>query len=112
MILVRACHTDPANDISRGSFAIISVRSALGGAFDILHAALCERAGDLQYFRRRQRLLSDRQSQNTHTFFHPDDGNNQLHLTSDYKEPESLLGSILGASKEMTKRRNEVCGIR
>ncbi|WFD19091.1 polynucleotide adenylyltransferase [Malassezia caprae] len=96
------------NDISRGSFAIISVRSALGGAFDILHAALCERAGDIQNFRRRQRILNDRQSQSTHKFFHPDDANNQLHITSDYKEPESLLGSILGASKEMTRRRNEI----
>ena len=101
--------TDTANDISRGSFAIISVRSALGGAFDILHAALCERASDIQNFRRRQRILSDRQSQNTHTFFHPEDADHRLHLYSDNKEPESLLGSILGASKEMTKRRNEVC---
>lgn len=101
---------DVTNDISKGSFAIISVRSALGGAFDILHAALCERANDIQNFRHRQRLLYDRQRQSKHTHFHPDDSDDRLNITSEHKEPESLLGSVLGVSREMIKRRSEVCG--
>ena len=99
---------DPEGDVSKGSFAIISVRSALGGAFDILHAALCERSNDLHNFRRRQRLLYNRQMQSTHVHFDADASDNRLHLTSQIKEPESLLGSVLGVSREMIRRRNEI----
>lgn len=98
---------DVGNDIAKGSFAIISVRSALGGAFDILHAALCERANDLHAFRKRQRALYDAQRQNKHTHF-DDAGDSRLHITSQTKEPESLLGSVLGVSREMIKRRTEI----
>lgn len=94
---------DPDGDVSKGSFAILSVRSALGGAFDILHAALCERANDLHNFRRRQRILHERQQQSTHTHF--DDERLQL---AAQKEPESLLGSVLGVSREMIRRRQEI----
>ncbi|KAL4402691.1 poly(A) RNA polymerase [Malassezia pachydermatis] len=99
---------DPSNDISKGSFAIISVRSALGGAYDILHAALCERANDLHNFRRRQRIMHDRQQKNTHKHFDPNDEDDRLHIASELKEPESLLGSVLGVSREMIKRRTEI----
>lgn len=104
------CIEDPhdvGNDIAKGSFAVISVRSALGGAFDILHAALCERANDLHAFRTRQRALHDAQQQSTHTHF-GDEGDSRLHITSQTKEPESLLGSVLGVSREMIKRRTEI----
>ncbi|WFD37044.1 polynucleotide adenylyltransferase [Malassezia cuniculi] len=93
---------DSSNDISRGSFAIIAVRSAIGGAFDILQAALCERANDLQSFRRRQRILHQGMGQREHIRF------GEEHTASDNKEPESLLGSVLGVSREMTKRRHEI----
>lgn len=96
---------DSANDISRGSFAMIAVRSAIGGAFDILQAALCERANDIQGFRRRQRMLHHGMSQRTHMHF----GDDAIDLSStDNKEPESLLGSVLGVSREMAKRRREI----
>ena len=78
------CIEDPhdiGNDVAKGSFAIISVRSALGGAFDILQAALCERANDLQSFRARQRALHDAQQQNKHTHF-GDAGDSRLHIAS------------------------------
>lgn len=104
------CIEDPhdvGNDIAKGSFAVISVRSALGGAFDILHAALCERANDLHAFRTRQRALHDAQQQSTHTHF-GDEGDSRLHITSQTKEPESLLGSVLGVSREMIRRRTEI----
>ena len=96
------------SDVSRGSFAILSVRSALGGAFDILHAALCERANDLQNFRHRQQTLHNRQQKNTHMHFAPEDADNRLNMTSQIKEPESLLGSVLGVSREMIRRRKDV----
>lgn len=84
------------------------MRSALGGAFDILHAALCERANDLQNFRHRQQTLHNRQQKNTHMHFAPEDADNRLNMTSQIKEPESLLGSVLGVSREMIRRRNDV----
>lgn len=99
---------DPSSDVSRGSFAILSVRSALGGAFDILHAALCERANDLQNFRHRQQTLHNRQQKNTHMHFAPEDADNRLNMTSQIKEPESLLGSVLGVSREMIRRRKDI----
>lgn len=108
MIPVRVHALTTGNDISKGSFAIISVRSALGGAYDILHAALCERANDLHNFRRRQRIMHDRQQKNTHKHFDPNDEDDRLHIASELKEPESLLGSVLGVSREMIKRRTEV----
>ncbi|WFC99105.1 polynucleotide adenylyltransferase [Malassezia yamatoensis] len=104
------CIEDPhdvGNDIAKGSYAIISVRSALGGAFDILQAALCERANDLHAFRARQRALYDAQQQNQHTHF-GDAGDSRLNIASQIKEPESLLGTILGVSRELTKRRIEI----
>ncbi|PKI84475.1 hypothetical protein MVES_001808 [Malassezia vespertilionis] len=99
---------DVTNDISKGSFAVISVRSTLGGAYDILHAALCARANEMHVFRRRQRTLRDAQAQRKHTYFSAEDGDDRLHRTGDNKEPESILGSVLGISREMIKRRKEI----
>lgn len=96
------------NNIAMGSFAIISVRSALGGAFDILQAALCQRANELYEFRQRQRKLRVEQRQRTHTHFDPDESNDRLHIISEAKNEESLLGSVLGVSREMIRRRSEI----
>ena len=95
---------DTSNDISRGSFGMIGVRSAIGGAFDILQAALCERANDLQAFRRRQRILRQSSDQRKHTHF----GDSSGLAVAENKEPESLLWSVLGVSREMAKRRREI----
>ncbi|WFD31023.1 polynucleotide adenylyltransferase [Malassezia sp. CBS 17886] len=96
---------DPFNDVARGSFAVIGVRSALGGAYDILHAALCERANDMPHFLRRQRALHHAQTQRTHTHF---DDDTQVDTALQNRQPESLLGNILGVSREMLKRRREI----
>lgn len=99
---------DTSNDIAKGSFAAISVRSALGGAFDILHSALCERANGLSAFRRHQHELHDASRKRSHTHFGDDAAASRVDAASDIKEPESLLGSVLGVSREMIKRRKEI----
>ncbi|PWN53113.1 Nucleotidyltransferase, partial [Violaceomyces palustris] len=76
---------DPTNDISKGSYSIINVRSTLGGAFDILTAAICERANDE---RARNEILND--------------------SNTEEKDPNSLLGTILGVSKSMVRQRKDM----
>lgn len=86
----------------------MQVRSALGGAFDILTTAMCERANEMA-------APSGRQSQHHKRFLNEDDearaallnGTSTRNIDGE-KDPQSLLGTILGVNREVFKARKEV----
>ncbi|GAC97082.1 hypothetical protein PHSY_004666 [Pseudozyma hubeiensis SY62] len=114
---------DPSNDISKGSFGIINVRSTLAGAFDILTAAICQQANEGS-----SRLPSNldnagrrEASGSKHRRFSVDsdsdsDAEARRALVRDStapggkddKDPNSLLGTILGISNPLVRQRKEM----
>lgn len=113
---------DPSNDISKGSFGIINVRSTLAGAFDILTAAICQQAN--KGISGRYGAASNRAARNDrakHRRFSVDsdsdsDAEARRALVRDStakggkndKDPRSLLGTILGISNPVVRQRKEM----
>ncbi|CAO1635717.1 unnamed protein product [Parajaminaea phylloscopi] len=116
------------NDISKGSYNILSVRSALSGAFDLLTSAVCKRGQEISRGNRRRRV----QGKGSHLRFDAgaqdssgDDEDeedeeenarrallrdNEASLKAE-KDPESLLGSIIGVSRELLKSRRDIANL-
>ncbi|PWZ03168.1 hypothetical protein BCV70DRAFT_197406 [Testicularia cyperi] len=120
---------DPANDISKGSFGIINVRSTLAGAFDILTAAICQQAnesgGHPSKGWSRSVALPDTDSRGggsvRHQRFSVDsdsdsDSEARSALLRDSRhdsgkndrDANSLLGTILGISNPVVNQRKEM----
>lgn len=113
---------DPSNDISKGSFGIINVRSTLAGAFDILTAAICQQANE--GISGRYGAASNgaaRNDRGKHRRFSVDsdsdsDAEARRALVRDStaeggkddKDPRSLLGTILGISNPVVRQRKEM----
>lgn len=109
---------NPDNDISIGSYNIISVRSALSGAFDMLTSALCQRGMEMASGRRSAPGHSA--GSNLHTRFDDDPDEvarnaliNGSTTTSGVhggleRDPRSLLGNIIGVSRELIKSRKDI----
>ncbi len=108
---------DPSNDISKGSFGIINVRSTLAGAFDILTAAICQQANEAGP----SRSARTDSGRNKHRRFSVDsdsdsDAEARRALVRDStaeggkddKDPNSLLGTILGISNPVVRQRKEM----
>jgi DNA polymerase sigma len=97
---------EASNDISKGSYNILSVRQALGGAFDILTAVMCERATYKEESARKKK-----KGINGHRDEDEDARqallNGALMGESD-KDPDSLLGNVIGANREMIKSRRDI----
>ena len=104
---------DPTNDISKGSYNIISIRSALAGAFDIITAAIYQQAKNRAEATGRHTKFGD------HELIDPNEaarralleearnGGPSVHGTDD-KHPRSLLGTVLGVSPAMVKQRRDM----
>ena len=73
---------DPASDVSSGSFALSKIKGTLGGAFEVLSAALCLRGTELDSKRR-----------GTYYSLRNDDARDPVEM--------SLLGSIMGITQEV-----------
>lgn len=114
---------DPSNDISKGSFGIINVRSTLAGAFDILTAAICQQANEGSSSRLGAPDGGGRSSstRGTHRRFSVDsDSDSDAEARrallrdstaeggKDDKDPNSLLGTILGISNPVVRQRKEM----
>lgn len=106
---------NPDNDISTGSYNIISVRSALSGAFDLLTSAVCQRGIEMG----RGGSGGGRGERGGHRRFDAEDededaaARNALlsgHASKD-KDPRSLLGSIIGVSRELLKARKDLLAL-
>lgn len=101
---------DESNDIAGGSHNILSVRSVFAGAFDLLSATLYHRhslqsSRDEVYGSSTRPLLSvpvPKQQQTT-------DGDDQPESAAVTKDPmtESLLGEIMGVTKELVDHRRK-----
>lgn len=97
---------DPSNDIAKGSFSILNVRQTYGGAFDIMTAVMCQRATSKEDASRKRR-----KGNNGHR--DEDEEAREALLTSarlgeSDKDPDSLLGNIIGANREMIKARRDI----
>lgn len=114
---------DPSNDISKGSFGIINVRSTLAGAFDILTAAICQQANEGSVGLRGSSSTAGRadSGRGRHRRFSVDsdsdsDAEARRALVRDSnaeggkddKDPNSLLGTILGISNPVVRQRKEM----
>ncbi|KAJ1032673.1 hypothetical protein NDA16_000696 [Ustilago loliicola] len=115
---------DPSNDISKGSFGIINVRSTLAGAFDILTAAICQQANEGisgRYGAASNGAARNHTSRSKHRRFSVDsdsdsDAEARRALVRDStaeggkddKDPRSLLGTILGISNPVVRQRKEM----
>lgn len=114
---------DPSNDISKGSFGIINVRSTLAGAFDILTAAICQQAnegssslqngtgakghGDPSRSKHR-RFSVDSDSDSDAEARRALVRDSTAQGGKDDKDPNSLLGTILGISNPVVRQRKEM----
>ncbi|SPO22507.1 related to TRF4 - topoisomerase I-related protein [Ustilago trichophora] len=114
---------DPSNDISKGSFGIINVRSTLAGAFDILTAAICQQAneGSVGLHGLSNGAARNDAGRGKHRRFSVDsdsdsDAEARRALVRDStaeggkddKDPNSLLGTILGISNPVVRQRKEM----
>ncbi|CBQ70582.1 related to TRF4-topoisomerase I-related protein [Sporisorium reilianum SRZ2] len=112
---------DPSNDISKGSFGIINVRSTLAGAFDILTAAICQQANEGSSSLSKASNGRGDSSRGKHRRFSVDsdsdsDAEARRALVRDStaeggkddKDPNSLLGTILGISNPVVRQRKEM----
>lgn len=116
---------DPTNDISKGSFGIIQVRSTLAGAFDILTAAICQQANEAgasgSGWSRASEPSSSKKRGGKHQRFAVDSDSDSdeearqaLLRDSQYdsgkedRDPNSLLGTILGISNPVVNQRKEM----
>ncbi|EST06226.1 PAP/25A-associated [Kalmanozyma brasiliensis GHG001] len=112
---------DPSNDISKGSFGIINVRSTLAGAFDILTAAICQQANEGSAKMRLSARDANDSGRRKHRHFSVDsdsdsDAEARRALVRDStaeggkddKDPNSLLGIILGISNPVVRQRKEM----
>lgn len=100
---------DASNDISKGSFAILSVRQVFGGAFDILTAALCQRETEMSL----QRARAHWYDENSDVGTDEDEEARQAILlgarsVDSQKDARSLLGTLFGVNYEMSKARRDV----
>ena len=100
---------DASNDISKGSFAILSVRQVFGGAFDILTAALCQRETEMSL----QRARAHWYDENSDVGTDEDEEARQAILLGarsidSQKDARSLLGTLFGVNYEMSKARRDV----
>ncbi|PWN33501.1 Nucleotidyltransferase, partial [Meira miltonrushii] len=99
---------DPANDISKGSYAIISVRQAFAGAFDILSAALSQKANEIK-----KRKAAEHWGDGVNPTDEDEEAraailNVARNPSSSNKDPHSLLGSVIGIPHEMFKSRRDL----
>jgi non-canonical poly(A) RNA polymerase PAPD5/7 len=92
---------DPTNDISKGSFSILNVRQTFGGAFDIMTAVMCQKPNDKKR-RDKKRGQKDEDEEAREALI------NGARLGESDKDPESLLGNIIGVNREMLKARKDV----
>ncbi|TKY84949.1 hypothetical protein EX895_006029 [Sporisorium graminicola] len=112
---------DPSNDISKGSFGIINVRSTLAGAFDILTAAICQQANEGSSSLLKASGGRGDPARSKHRRFSVDsdsdsDAEARRALVRDStaeggkddKDPNSLLGTILGISNPVVRQRAEM----
>lgn len=113
---------NPDNDIATGSYNIISVRTSLAGAFDILTTAVCERGFEMSRGRRSDGTAGRSGPGSNDTRHHrfeqdPDEAAREALLKSNTarngaggleKDPQSLLGSIIGVSRELMKNRKDI----
>lgn len=120
----KLCIQDPQaadNDISKGSYNILQIRSALSGAFDLLTSAVCQRGLELARGRGASiRGAAAAAAQQQHVRFDPDEearaallsgsGSGSTSERSD-RDPQSLLGSIIGVSRELTKARRDIASL-
>lgn len=105
---------NPENDISTGSYNIISVRSALSGAFDMLTSTVCQRG--IEIARGSSGGRSARPGGGHHRFDDDDDDAAARAALlagpqSREKDPRSLLGSIIGVSRELLKARRDLLAL-
>ncbi|MCO5585280.1 hypothetical protein L7F22_039213 [Adiantum nelumboides] len=101
---------DPSNDISKGSYAIISVRQAFAGAYDILSAALSQRANEIK-----KRKAAEHWGDGVKPIDEDEEARAAIlnvarnpSSSSSNKDPESLLGSVIGIPHEMFKSRRDL----
>lgn len=102
------------NDISKGSYSILGVRSALSGAFDILTGVVCQRGMELT--RGRGRGAGGRGSHlrfGGHSEDEDEDEGARRAIrdgrgAATDKDPRSLLGSIIGVSRDLVKSRRDI----
>lgn len=115
---------DPSNDISKGSFGIINVRSTLAGAFDILTAAICQQAnegssklanasngsgrGDPSRSTKHRRFSVESDSDSDAEARRALVRDSTAQGGKDDKDPNSLLGTILGISNPVVRQRKEM----
>ena len=114
---------DPSNDISKGSFGIINVRSTLAGAFDILTAAICQQANEGSTGLRgaangAARIDSSRGKHRRFSVDSDSDSDAEARRAlvrdstaeggKDDKDDNSLLGTILGISNPVVRQRKEM----
>lgn len=101
---------DPSNDISKGSYAIISVRQAFAGAYDILSAALSQRANEIK-----KRIAAKHWDDGAKSIDEDEEARAAIldnarnpSSSSSNKDPRSLLGSVIGIPHDMFKSRREL----
>lgn len=100
---------DASNDISKGSFSILNVRQTFGGAFDIMTAVMCQREreatdrADKRSSRKQKNVDEDEQAREALV--------SSARLGESDKDPDSLLGHIVGVNREMLKARKDVSGL-
>lgn len=109
------------NDISKGSYNILSIRSALGGAFDLLTSAVCKRGQEMSAG------LKIKKGRGSHLRFQDGDAVDEeeaarralvndgsagsVSVSTLEKDPQSLLSSIIGVSKDLMKRRKDIASL-
>ncbi|CDR87684.1 related to TRF4-topoisomerase I-related protein [Sporisorium scitamineum] len=109
---------DPSNDISKGSFGIINVRSTLAGAFDILTVAICQQANEGSSSLNKASSGSGRGKHRRFSVDSDSDSDAEARRAlvrdstagggKDDKDPNSLLGTILGISNPVVRQRKEM----
>jgi non-canonical poly(A) RNA polymerase PAPD5/7 len=102
---------DPSNDISKGSFAIGQVRSAFSGAFDILTAALCQRASEIaqkQASRHWGQKDQNDQDEDEQARREIENGVKRAAFQKAENHPQSLLGSIFNVTREMLRHKRDL----
>jgi non-canonical poly(A) RNA polymerase PAPD5/7 len=97
---------DTSNDIAKGSFSILNVRQTYGGAFDIMTAVMCQRATSKEEASRKRRKGNkghrDEDEEAREALL------NSARLGESDKDPDSLLGNIIGVNREMIKARRDI----
>ncbi|KAN0061080.1 hypothetical protein ACQY0O_006815 [Thecaphora frezii] len=105
---------DPTNDISRGSYGILNIRAVFSGAFDIVTAAICQNGSGAA-----ERSANASKKPKHKTFDADSDDEDAIARSllleearsatnTNDKDPNSLLGTIVGVSKAMMKQREEM----